>query len=74
MAIIHCGIWTKIDKFTNQSADFISGKISDIFHNEIIAETVIFKQKEKERVEKRNQNRGKEERGKAVFLLKSVEK
>ncbi|MCP3932802.1 MAG: hypothetical protein GY705_27330 [Bacteroidetes bacterium] len=35
---------------------------------------VIFKQKEKERVEKRNQNRGKEERGKAVFLLKSGEK
>ncbi len=36
--------------------------------------SVIFKQKEKERVEKRNKNRGKEERGKAVFLLKSVEK
>ena len=40
MAIIHCGIEQKRINLTNQTADFISGKVSDIFHNEIIAETV----------------------------------
>jgi len=40
MAIIHCDIEQKIINLTNQSADLIGGKVSDIFHNEIIAETV----------------------------------
>ena len=41
MAIIHCGIRIKKIDLTTKTADFIRRKVFDIFHNEIIAGTVV---------------------------------
>ena len=37
MAIIHCGIMQKTKIGTIKRRDFISGKVYDVSHNEIIA-------------------------------------
>jgi hypothetical protein len=37
MAIIHCGIMQKTKIETIKRPDFISGKVYDVSHNEIIA-------------------------------------